>query len=79
METSVPPTTDDRSFRIAIIASYLNSPPTTEYSRGYFACLMDEAANDIDDAASDEFEKALSLVGDVHRVTLMAQRANTLR
>lgn len=68
------------SIRLVILETYLKAPPNTEYARGYFACLMDEAATDLDDAASDVFENCLALVKDEnHRAALIRQRAVTLR
>lgn len=71
--------TEQERIRIVILRTYLKSAPSTEYARGYFACLMDEAATDIDEAASDVFEKCLELVQDEnHRAALRRQRAITL-
>lgn len=68
------------SIRLVILETYLKVPPSTDYSRGYFACLMDEAVSDMDDAASDIFEACLALVSDInHRNQLIRQRAVTLR
>lgn len=71
---------EERPFRLVLIESYVNSPPTTDYARGYFACLMDDAAGDIDEAGSDVFNSALRLIKDEsHRAALIRQRAFTLR
>lgn len=70
---------DKLSIRLTILETYVRVPPSNDYARGYLACLMDEAAEDIDEAASDTFEKALSLVDEVHRAGLRRQRAITLR
>jgi hypothetical protein len=69
----------ERPFRLVLIETYIKVPPSTDYSRGYFACLMDDASNDIDEAGSDIFEKALELVRDEsHKAALRRQRAFTL-
>jgi hypothetical protein len=66
-------------FRLVLIATFIQVPPSTDYSRGYFACLMDDASNDIDEAGSDIFEQALPLIRDEsHRASLRRQRAYTL-
>lgn len=73
------PKVEDRPFRIVLIETFIQVPPTTDYSRGYFACLMDDASNDIDDAGTDVFDRALACIRDEsHRASLMRQRAFTL-
>ena len=73
------PKAQDRSFRLVLIETYIQVPPSTDYSRGYLACLMDDASNDIDDAASDIFDRALELIRDEsHRAALRRQRTFTL-
>lgn len=74
-----PKTQPERPFRLVLIETFIANPPVTEYSRGYFACLMDDASNDLDEAGSDIFDRALSLVKDEsHGAALRRQRAFTL-
>lgn len=69
----------ERPFRLILIETYVKVPPATDYARGYFACLMDDASNDIDEAGSDIFEQALELIRDEsHRAALRRQRLFTL-
>lgn len=71
--------TDDKMpYRLVILESFVAQPPQNDYARGYLACLMDECAEDMDDAGSDTFDRALKLVDDIHRSTLMRRRALTL-
>lgn len=71
---------EERPFHLVLIETYIANPPISDYARGYFACLMDDASCDIDMAGSDEFDRALPLIQDEsHRAALRRQRAFTLK
>ncbi len=67
------------SDRLLLIEGFTKDGVTTEFQRGYLTCLMEEAALDMEDAASDTFQKALELFQEPHRGTLERTRLLTLR
>lgn len=70
---------DGGSPRLAMIEQFTAMPPETDYQKGYFACLMDEAALDLDEAGSDIFDKALQVFPPDNRRRLVLARSITLR
>lgn len=67
--------------RLAAIQSFVTDPPENDYQRGYLACLMDEAVEDIEEAGSDIFEEALNKLFDQNAPiirNLKIRRAKTL-
>lgn len=71
---------DRLSPRLAIIKSFIDVPPETEFQRGYFCAIMDEAVEDLDEAGSDIVEQAIKSYEEVKGFTLnwRVQRAKTL-
>lgn len=52
---------DTISERLLVIESFVQDPPDSEFSRGYLCALMEEAVEDMAEAGSDIFAKALEL------------------
>lgn len=58
------PAVEKISDRLLMIESFVDDPPDTDFQRGYLYALMEEAVEDIEEAGSDIFEKALQLFKD---------------
>lgn len=67
------------SNRLLLLQTFVDHPPSSDFERGYFTALLDEAVDDIADAESEIFTQALELLDLQARRTYIARRTITLR